>query len=206
MVTSSADDGRSGVRRRLLAGVVAAVGTDGYRAVAVADVLAASGCARRTFYAHFADLEASLHEAHRSTTDEVAELATEAWVSGSSAGLEEGLEAVVRRLAALAAEQPVVARFWLLEAPAAGGPAIWSQQQRFVERLAAFARPVIARTADDAGREATVLAELFAGAVMAALRERLARGDDAGLDRLPADAVRLLASLAPAAGAVAVAA
>lgn len=196
MVTSPADDGGSGVRRRLLAGVVATVGARGYREVAVADVLAASGCARRSFYTHFNDLEAALHEAHRRATDELCELVTDAWARGSTAGLEAGLAAVLRRLTAYARDEPTNARFWLLEAPAAGGPEIWRQRERLAERLTAFARAALAER-DGGAAHPAALAELFAAGVLATLRDRLAAGDPLALERVADEGLRLLDRLAP---------
>lgn len=202
MLAGSADGRPDDARDRLLAGVVDAVGGEGYRAVAVADVLRVSGCARRTFYTHFANLEAAMLAAHDAAARHASELATDAWVGGSADGLGDGLEAVLERIVRLTRDEPLLARFLVVEAPVAGGPAVWRQQDRFVDRLAAFVRPLLAR----AGRESSLLPEIFAGAVVATLRRRLAAGDHDGVERLPRDAMGLLARFSTAGAGVAVAA
>ena len=50
-------------RLRLMAGMLDAVGEQGYVATSVADVLSRAGVSRRTFYEHFADKEACFLQA-----------------------------------------------------------------------------------------------------------------------------------------------
>lgn len=105
-------------RLRLMAGMLDAVGEQGYVATSVADVLSRAGVSRRTFYEHFADKEACFLQAF----DHVAGVCRDA-VRASFTGhtrwrdaLRAGLDVFLRTAAA----NPRVARACLVEILAVG--------------------------------------------------------------------------------------
>ena len=59
MTAQAREEAVRGQRRRVLSGLAASVGERGYAATTIADVVAAAGVSRSTFYAHFEDKEAA---------------------------------------------------------------------------------------------------------------------------------------------------
>jgi AcrR family transcriptional regulator len=129
-------------RLRLLAGMLDAVGEQGYVATSVADVLSRAGISRRTFYEHFSDKEDCFLQAfdHVATIahDAVADAVTDAlagrrdWRRAARAGLAVFLHTV--------AAHPRYARACLVEILAIGPEGVRRRDaatepfQRFFER------------------------------------------------------------------------
>src|SRR3954464_15293419 len=106
-------------RARLLDAMIDVVAEKGYAAATVADAVRAARVSRGTFYALFASKEACFIEAYRRNV-EVLEARIEAAVHEQDgdwrARLRAGLRAYLERLA----EEPRLARIWLLDMHVAG--------------------------------------------------------------------------------------
>jgi AcrR family transcriptional regulator len=120
-------------RGAILEAMIRVAGRKGYRAVSVADVIAAAGVSRTTFYKHFDDKRGCFLAAYDLALDRVlatAESACEAdhsWPAQARAGL--------RALVELFAADPELARTVVVEAAAGGADTRWRQMQA-IGRLA----------------------------------------------------------------------
>ena len=165
-------------RLRLMAGMLDAVGEQGYVATSVADVLSRAGVSRRTFYEHFADKEACFVQAF----DHVAAVCRDA-ISASFAGqtrwrdaLRAGLDVFLRTAAA----NPRFARACLVEILAIGYEGVRHRDaamepfQRFFEsgRDEAPAGVLIPDT----------VTETLVGGILETVSSRIMRGE---ADQLP---------------------
>jgi len=124
-------------RNRLIAAALEVFTARGYAEGSVAEVIAAAGVSRKTYYAHFTDKEGSL----LATGDVVV-----AWLTGQAThavrdvdGWARAVVAVVRSLTALLGEDPRLARLLTVELLRAGAPAR-ARHEALIERLAAGLR------------------------------------------------------------------
>ncbi len=138
-----------GQRRRVLAGLAASVGERGYAATTIADIVAAAGVSRTTFYAHFEDKEAAfvaLYEAGAELVlGVIAEVDEQARRDG--AGWQERLEVVSAAYFRTLAQGGEVTRSLLTEIAGLGERARTARRQvldRYVELFAELARDVAA--------------------------------------------------------------
>jgi len=138
-------------RARLLAGAIEAVAARGYVGTAVADIIARARVSRRTFYELYEDRDACVAEAY--------EVATEGLVTR----VQSARDPLSDYLKALA-EEPAFARFFLLEAVAAG-PDVLAAREHAHEALAAAIVPPRRR------RRATGLGNAEGRAVVGAANE-----------------------------------
>jgi AcrR family transcriptional regulator len=130
-------------RGRMLAAMAATVGSKGYGAVAVADVIAAAGVSRKTFYEHFDNKE----ECFLAAYDAGVELMLDAIDSAIAAAAPAGPLAIARagtaRYLEMLAANPAFARTFLIEVLAAGPEALRRRtgvHQRFADQLATIHR------------------------------------------------------------------
>jgi AcrR family transcriptional regulator len=134
---------RESQRGRLLAAMAEVVGTKGYAAVAVADVIAGAGVSRKTFYEHFDNKE----ECFLAAYDAGVELmlgAIDAAIADAAPGdpLAIARAGTARYLEILAAN-PAFARTFLVEVLAAGPRALERRGRvhaRFADQLATIHR------------------------------------------------------------------
>jgi AcrR family transcriptional regulator len=170
-------------RARLLAATVeVACGQDAPR-LSVSDVVTHAGVSRRTFYELFSDIEDCCLAAFAHGLALLAERVGDgpAAAAGSNGSWRTSTRAALAASLAFCDEQPLVARFLILESDGAGA--------RVAERRAAvFARLV---EAIDGGRRESgsamvpaLTAEAVAGGVLAVLRSRLRDPDGAPLVEL----------------------
>ncbi|HEY8582339.1 MAG TPA: TetR/AcrR family transcriptional regulator [Capillimicrobium sp.] len=166
-------------RERLMAGMLDAVGEQGYVATSVADVLARAGVSRRTFYEHFSDKEDCFLQAY----DHVVAIAADA-VRDVIAAQPDWRRAVRAGLALLldtVAAHPRFARACIVEVLAVGPEGMRHRDaatqpfQRFFES-----------GRDQAGAEwqlpATV-AEILVGGILETITTRVMRNE---ADQVPA--------------------
>jgi AcrR family transcriptional regulator len=109
-------------RARLLDAMIDVVAEKGYAAATVADAVRAARVSRGTFYALFPSKEACFIEAYRHNVEVLVariEAATHEEHGDWRARLRAGLQAYLERLA----EEPRLARIWLLEMHVAGSVA-----------------------------------------------------------------------------------
>lgn len=124
-------------RGRLLVAMADVVGEKGYAAATVADVIAAAGASRKTFYAHFADKEACLLAAYEHGCAALgAEMAGAAAVGADPV---EAMRAALRTFLEALAAEPGFARTFLVEAWAAG-PAAYERHLGVINGFHALLR------------------------------------------------------------------
>jgi AcrR family transcriptional regulator len=125
-------------RGRMIEAMVEAVAEKGYAATTVADVVAAAGVSRRTFYEHFSDREDCFLAAYDAGVDILlGHLVQEAAAADGLDWRERTRRGVRAYLDVLAAE-PAFARTFLIEVVAAGPRALDRRAEvhgRFVELL-----------------------------------------------------------------------
>jgi AcrR family transcriptional regulator len=105
-------------RERLIAGLAAAVGEKGYRAVTITDITKEARVSRRVFYENFEGKDECFLAAFEVVVGHIRELAIEA-----TAGLDDWprqATAAARAVLLFFAEEPDLARLCLLESQAAG--------------------------------------------------------------------------------------
>lgn len=106
-------------RRRLLAGLSAAVAHKGYAAVTIADVVSAAGVSKRTFYEHFSGKQACLLACYAETSALMA-AAIRQQISRSGARPEALVDAVVDTYLAFLDRAPQMSATLLIEVQRAG--------------------------------------------------------------------------------------
>jgi len=122
-------------RERILAAMIAAVGTKGYGATTIGDITRLARVSRDTFYEQFASKEACFLAAYDATTRELLEQMV---IAGTSQpGYIEGIRAGVRAYLKFWGERPDAARACTLEVMAAGPEALTHREHtlRTFERL-----------------------------------------------------------------------
>jgi len=178
---TEAGEGGDGSRREaLLRAMIDVVGAKGYRAVAVADVLAEAGVSRTTFYKHFDDKLDCFLAAYDAAADEVVE-AVEAgcdprltWSDRVRAGLERAIDLFVA--------DPSLARAGVVEIAAAGA-AGQSRRAAMLDRLADLLEQRDAPAGPGLPPNTAIMA---AGAALGLVFEEIEAGRTAELaDRLP---------------------
>ncbi len=156
-------------RRRLLAAAVDVLVEVGYARLTVALVIGRARVSRRTFYEIFANCEECFLAVLEQTLSEAALLASEAYERGAS--WREGIRLALATLLAFIDEEPELAKLWVIETLAAGGPAL----ERRVQVLDEIAHVIDrGRSVTNATREPPKLtAEGVVGGVVAVLHTRL---------------------------------
>jgi AcrR family transcriptional regulator len=121
-------------RERILAAMIAAVGTKGYAATTIGDVTGRARVSRDTFYAQFANKEACFLAAYDATMRELLDEMVAAGTSQSDyiAGMRDGVRAWLK----FWSERPDAARVCTLEVMAAGSEALEHREHT----LRSFAR------------------------------------------------------------------
>jgi AcrR family transcriptional regulator len=170
---------QGGTRRdAIVEAMIRVVGGKGYAAASVADVLAAAGASRTTFYKHFGDKRECFLAAY--------DLAIERIFKAAGAGCESGrdwrgraaggLAAVVELLAA----DPALARTAIVEGSAAGAEAR-QQQRAAIDRLARLLEPGRPRAPYELPPSTALMA---VGAVLGLILDELREGRAANLPRI----------------------
>lgn len=139
------------------------VGSKGYQATSVAQVIAAAGVSRKTFYEHFGDKEACFLEAYEELTGRLVEGLARVEGPGGARRTRAQLE---RYLEALAAD-PLVARAFVVEVMGAGREALRVRERvnrRFADLVFAHVSgDALVRKAFIGGVNDVVTGELLAG-------------------------------------------
>jgi AcrR family transcriptional regulator len=122
-------------RERILAAMIAAVGSKGYASTTIRDITHRARVSRDTFYEQFANKEACFLAAYDATTRELLEQMVTAGTSQPRyvEGIREGVRAYLK----FWSERPDAARACTLEVMAAGSEALAHREQTFrsFERL-----------------------------------------------------------------------
>jgi AcrR family transcriptional regulator len=118
----SRDEVVASQRGRMIEAMAEAVAAKGYGATTVADVVAAAGVSRKTFYEHFDDREACFLAAYDAAVDFVLVALGERMAAGDpgTADWRERVRAAVRAYLEVLAAEPAFARTFLVEVHAAG--------------------------------------------------------------------------------------
>lgn len=164
-------------RGRMLLGMAEAVAEKGYAATSVADVIGRAGTSRETFYQQFANKQDCFLAAYDQCVRVLVE-AVQAAVGTEELAPVERLQRMLDAYVEVLAEEPAIARTFLIEVYAAGPEAI---QRRIVVQQN-FTALVAAAFADDK-RFASLpdlpfACEMFVGGVAAVVTARLIAGED----------------------------
>jgi AcrR family transcriptional regulator len=111
---------------RMIAAMIAAAGTKGYRSTTIGDISRRARVSRDTFYEQFANKEQCLLAAYDATTRELLDQMVAAGTSQPSyvEGIRDGVRAYLR----FWSERPDAARVWSLEILAAGEEALMRRE------------------------------------------------------------------------------
>jgi AcrR family transcriptional regulator len=129
-------------RRRLLAGMVAAVHRHGYAGANVSQVIAAAGVSRPTFYEYFADKDDCFLTAHRELGRA---LVSEIRQAVAVEAPERAIQAAIRGFVALAEAHPDRARL-LVNEVMTGGRAALDEHDRLIDELVLIVEQRLAHT------------------------------------------------------------
>jgi AcrR family transcriptional regulator len=157
-------------RDRLTAGMIACVAEKGYRGTTVADVSAAAGVSRRTFYGYFSSKE----ECYLATYDMVAGHLREASLAAGEGerSWAGGVRAEITGAMEFFAANPDLVRFYLIAPPRAG--------EAIAERYRLGARRVLAQLATGAPRRARRPSPDVLNAISGGMAALIARKVEAG--------------------------
>jgi AcrR family transcriptional regulator len=172
----SRDEVAASQRGRMLAACFQVVAEKGYTRFTVADVLAAAGVSRETFYEHFSDKEDCFLAAYELSVDAVLAAMSHADPGGESDPLER-YEEMMRGYLQVMSQEGGYARVFLVDVYAAGERALKRRREvidRFTEVVAEL---VGARTAAD-----RFACEALVAAVSSLVTVRVAAGD---LEEIP---------------------
>ena len=168
-------------RARLLRAMADAVGEKGYAGTVVADVVDRARVSRKTFYAHFSDLEDCFMAAYDACIETLREEVTKA-LDRELDARTQGRRLLETYLGLLAAE-PALARTYLVEGFSAG-PRASARRREALADFAALVQSLHARLAVEGVtvRDLTALDfEMLVGAVVFTVTSRVATGDYDGL-------------------------
>lgn len=167
-------------RQRILAGMLEAVGSEGYARASVQAVLDKAGLYRQAFYDNFTDKHDCYLQAYDAGVDRIETVVAEAVRQEDMwrAELRVGLAALLDFLDA----EPNVGRALIVEVHAAGPPAL-AKRDAAVRRVAEYIDTARDR-ADGAAMAPAIAAEAVAAGIHSVLHARLAAGDDGGFRRL----------------------
>lgn len=186
-------------RDRIIAGTIAAVAERGISETTIADISAAAGVSRRTFYVYFEDKRDGVIAAFDEIAEHLRRGAEEA-----AAGEREWPRAVAARLRGaleVYAANPDLARFTLIAPPRAGGPVADRYRETLERALAGLTAGMPTPPAVQAPSEAVQHALL--GGVVSIVIERVAAGEGERLVELLPELAELF--LAPFVGRAAAA-
>jgi len=160
-------------RERLMAGMLDAIGEQGYVATSVADVLSRAGVSRRTFYEHFSDKEDCFLQAYDHVVAILADAVRDAVsdLSDWRAAIRNGLQLLL----ATVAEHPRFARACIVEILAVGPEGMRHRDAAMApfQRLFEAGHEAVAGSAP---LPATV-AETLVGGILETITARVMRGE-----------------------------
>jgi AcrR family transcriptional regulator len=182
-------------RQRLMYAVVSTVGEKGYGPTTIADIAAAAGVSKKTFYEHFADKQACFLAAYADgSTALLAEVvaAARAAVEADEGPVEQLRRSTAAYLGFMAREE-LYARVFFLETFSAGRAAVARQRQCRADFSASLRRwHGAARRAHPEWPDGTALRyEAATAAVHEVALGRVATGKGAGLPRLLGELVEI---------------
>lgn len=161
-------------RARLLAAMLRIAAERGVARTSVADVVAAAGVSRRTFYEMFENVSECFDDAASLAFEQARGVAIEAWRSAEGSW-HEGVRAALGSLLAIFDEQPEIACVLLIEWQHGGE----SAQRRRSEAMGRLAEALDRARYEDAGSESRppspLTSEAVVGAICSILAERLQR-------------------------------
>ncbi|HST34229.1 MAG TPA: TetR/AcrR family transcriptional regulator [Solirubrobacteraceae bacterium] len=162
---------KSSQRERLLSAVTAVAARDGYAAATIAQVIAAAGVSRRTFYEHFTDKEECFLLALKDTQEQLLAEIRRAVIGHP----ENALQLAIVTLVAFVGSQPVKARVLLNEA-LAGGPAALDARDHAIDQITQLIEAPY-ETLDPETPLADVSVRVLLGGICRLLASRLRQSD-----------------------------
>jgi AcrR family transcriptional regulator len=169
-------------RRRILRALVETVAERGYAETRVADVIAAAGVSRKTFYELFADKEDCFLVAFDDWFGSLIADATDAYEVAAEAPWAERIEAALAAFLERIASDPAAARSFVVEVLAAGPKAV----ARRDAAIRQFAHLVDAGRAESSAELPGITSLALVGGMNELLYSEILHGAAAGLEqRLP---------------------
>lgn len=196
----SREEVESSQRERLLVGATEAIAEKGYAATSVGDILARASVSRTTFYQLFDDKLDCFLAACRMASEVVAAVMAEELTdltADPSVSAPERLDRILEAYLQTLADNPVLARVFLVEVYAAGTPAILQRRDsldQFVDLLAAAygdAEGLLGTAPDQ-----RFAAEALVGAVSSMVTTMVGVGESDRLPELREPLMRLAAQIA----------
>jgi AcrR family transcriptional regulator len=176
-------------RARLMHAMAEAVAAKGYANITVADVVAAAGASRRTFYEQFSDKEECFLETYEQGAQAVAEEVLAIFslvdIADWRGRVRAGLEAFSEVLAA----EPAVARTLMVDALGAGPQAV-ELRRRMMEGFAVLFTPAAPEELPEGAEEPPRAKPEFVRAVVGAIAELVQ-------DQILTEGAETLPALAP---------
>ncbi|MGH2864525.1 MAG: TetR/AcrR family transcriptional regulator [Solirubrobacteraceae bacterium] len=164
-------------RLALMGAMIDAVGENGYQATSVENVVKRAGVARKTFYAHFANKQQCLLEAHELIVGATLERVERAYLQAE--GRLARAHAAIGAVFEAALENPNAVRLSVVEI-AAAGPAGIELRERALERFEHFIAGALELGAGEGVVSATAL-KVVIGGVNRVLYQRVHRAKPAEL-------------------------
>lgn len=171
--------------------MIETVGERGYGATTIANVIAAAGVSRRTYYENFKNKEDCFRAAYEASFEF---LAAEVGAAGAEEDWPESLRAGLERLLGSLASHPELAAFFLT-APASAGDEVAARHHAALRELVGA---LVARAPRQSSKAAATRVEALAGGLSRLLEMRVSAGRADELPGLLPDLVELF--LRPYAG------
>jgi AcrR family transcriptional regulator len=184
--------------RRLLEGMIDAIGAKGYAASTVSDVIKRAGVSRKAFYEHFANKQECFLATYDSIAARGQHAVSEAF--SHSSGLPDSVHATLEGLIELAIARPNGLRVLMVEIGAAG-PAGIERREQLMASFEDFLRQSLGLPPGPGPIPNPVLRGVLGG-LMHVLYGHLRRGERAQLRRLAPTLVRWATSYWPAPAAM----
>lgn len=167
-------------RRRILEGMLEAVGAEGYEETSVRTVLDRTGLYRQAFYDNFADKDACYLEAFEMGVERVEGLVRAA--AASEQGWQDKLRAGLGALLDFFEAEPGIGRALAVEVHAAGPEAL-AKRAEALDRAVEFVDRARVE-ADGAGTPPVIAAEGVVSGIHAVVHARLSSRTESGLRKL----------------------
>jgi AcrR family transcriptional regulator len=179
----------SSQRARLLRAMAEVAAEKGYANTVVADVIARAGVSRRTFYELFRDRQDCFIAAYAETVELLsANLIGAVTGSPPAATTADVLDRILSAYLGMLADEPLLAKTYLVEVYAAGPEAI-AKRRAFLDRFTELIRALhaeLARRGEPVGELDEFTAEALVAAISMMVTTRVAAGETESLAELHA--------------------
>ena len=181
-------------RERIFAAMVATVSEKGYEATTVADVAELSGVSKSSYYEHFSDKQSGFLATIEALFGPALDYASEQGLGGEEEQARGVFEAGIELIVA----QPAAAKMALVEAYAAGAPAV-EILDHTVDEIERLLTQMFERVPGREGMPPEIVRALIGG-LQKVIHKRLLRGEEAELSKLAPELWGWMLSVPPPPG------